>query len=263
MSRTWNFTDLEFFVLWERAESDDEVPSPLTFTSRTAGHDDFIREKIRTREVLSAKIDDRDSAEMLDTLAFPDIRVVVDGWGAQDMDDPKGCVRLLAGRKGDIGYLVKQLPGETIWHSSGFVITECSAVNLAKSLVAEMPALDAGKLGEIMMPVAERDHEVEHEYGASLVEDSFDEPIAHRSRKFLEAPAITEGIITVVQGRSIFGPRGITRHQIEWRDLVDDGRYAIIAGVPPRAVGADAVRLTTLINAEIASVIRAIKDERR
>ena len=42
------------------------------------------------------------------------------------------------------------------------------------------------------------------------------------------------------------------------RDLEGDGRYAITVGNPP----VDQKRLAALINAEIAEVVRAIKDER-
>ncbi|MCP2289325.1 ESX secretion-associated protein EspG [Nocardia amikacinitolerans] len=261
MSRVWKFTDLEFFVLWRRVDKEDDLPSPLVFTSRTAGHDDFVRECKRTEEELAARLDSRAMTEVLDTLAFPDIRIVVDGWGAQNFEDPKGCVRLVAGRKGEVGYVVKQLPGETIWHSAGFVVSECDAVDLAKAVVDEIPPLEAGKLTGIVLP-ADKNQEVEHHYGASLVEDSFDDSIGYRYQQFIEAPATTAGTIAIVQGRSRFGPRGITRHEIQWRDLVDDGRYAITDDLPPCAVGADAARLTAMINTRIAAVIGAIKDER-
>lgn len=151
MSRTWEFGDLEFFVLWEEVDRDG-LPSPLIFTSRTPGHDDFVLEKARTRQALRARADRRDIAEFLEVLAFPDIRIVVDGWGGADPDDPAACVRLIGGRKGEQGFVVEQRPGETIWHSGGYVVTECRAVDLATEIVARMPAAPAGKPGRSSCP---------------------------------------------------------------------------------------------------------------
>ncbi|MEU4342430.1 hypothetical protein AB0H00_14360 [Nocardia sp. NPDC023852] len=39
-------------------------------------------------------------------------------------------------------------------------------------------------------------------------------------------------MIGIEQGRLRFGPRGITRRALAWRDLADDGRYVITRGTP-------------------------------
>ncbi|MEV6323018.1 ESX secretion-associated protein EspG [Nocardia sp. NPDC051787] len=260
MKRTWKFSDIEFFVLWE-SHAKDALPSPLVFTSRTPLLDDFELEKSSTRDALRNKVD-RSFGEVLETLAAPDIRITVDGWDGTDGDDPKKCVRLLAARRGDAGYVVKQLPGETIWHSGGFEVTECAAVGLADAVVAQMPEAAAGKLAEVVL-ATDSGSDMDYAFGESAVEDSFDDTVAYRSDKFLKTEATTIGTIAVVQGSSVFGPRGVTRREILWRDVVDDGRYASTPSLPSVAVGADAARLTAMINTEVATVVRAIKDERR
>ncbi|WP_306360364.1 hypothetical protein [Nocardia sp. CC227C] len=49
---------------------------------------------------------------------------------------------------------------------------------------------------------------------------------------------------------------------MRWRDIVDDGRYAVTGDDPPVATGVDAERSTVLVNSEIAEVVRAIRKER-
>lgn len=260
MNRRWNFTDLEFVVLCESAD-EDRLPPPFVFTSRTLLYDDFLREKARARNRLEARLG-RSFEHILQALFHPDIRVVVDGWGGPEASDPERCVRLYAARRGDIGYVVQQLPGETIWHSGGFVMAECDAVELADAIASLLPSVDAGRRPDVVIVTDNPSDEMDYAYGQSAVEDSFDDSVLHRSAIFLGWPTSTTGIIEVVQGNSRFGPRGISRRQIRWRDLIDDGRYAITTDVPSIAVGVDIPRLRTMINNEIATVIRAIKDER-
>ncbi|MEU4342641.1 ESX secretion-associated protein EspG [Nocardia sp. NPDC023852] len=260
MNRTWNFTDLEFVVAWETAQA-DILPAPFIFTSRTKYYDDYQREKREIREQLRGKLD-RSFDSVLDVVARPDIRVELHGWGS-DEEDAESQIRLLAVRREGYGYLLKQLPGETAWHSGGYTVTECAPLALAEALTAELPEVDAGKLADIALVKQTNGADLDFSYGRSFVEDSFDDTVEQLADQFLRTPTTGEGIIEIAQGISRFGPRGVARKRLYWRDLDGDGRYAITAATPPVAVAADTKRLTTLVNSGIAEVIKAIKDERR
>ncbi|NNH74043.1 hypothetical protein HLB23_30020 [Nocardia uniformis] len=84
---------------------------------------------------------------------------------------------------------------------------------------------------------------------------------AVRSARFLRVPATFSGEIQITQGSSVFGPRGINRHTVGWRDLTDYGRY-VVTDRPAMALAADAKRFVSVLNSRIASVIAAIKEER-
>ncbi|MEG8180157.1 ESX secretion-associated protein EspG [Nocardia terpenica] len=260
MNRTWRFTDIEFFVLWDSLK-EGPLPPPLVFTSRTPLHDDFVRELVETQDALRSRVDSSFD-EVLEVLLHPDIKIVVDGWDGADADDPKRCVRQYAARKGDRGYVVTQLPGETIWHSGGFVITETEAIALADAVVAALPEAEPGRQSGIVLADADGGDELDYSYGRSAVADSFEESAPGRAARFLRAPAVTIGTIAVVQGWSRFGPRGIVRREIGWRDIEEDGRYAIAPDTSSAVVGVTTDRLRTMINTEIAVVVGAIKDER-
>ncbi|MEV5648565.1 ESX secretion-associated protein EspG [Nocardia sp. NPDC052254] len=259
MTRTWKFTDLEFVVAWENAQA-DVLPAPFIFTSDTPLYEDFQREKREVRAQLGPRLDEVEN--ILDVAARPDIRIELHGWGS-DFDDAAGQIRLLAVRREGYGYLLKQLPGETAWHSGGYTITECGALELAGLLIAELPEAAAGKLSDIVLAQRNRNPDLDYSYGQSLVTDTFDDTVERRADQFFRAPVTGEGIIDIVQGLSRFGPRGLAQSRLCWRDLADDGRYAITDGHPQIALGADSKRLVTLLNSGIAEVIKAIKDERR
>ncbi|WP_406265593.1 ESX secretion-associated protein EspG [Nocardia sp. NBC_00881] len=260
MSRTWSFTDLEFVVLWERLE-EDFLPHPLMFTSRIRLHDDLAREKAQIWDRLRSTVDGS-LGDALAAIARPDVRLAVQGRNGKDLDDPAGSIRILATRSGDSGYVVKQRPGETIRHSAGFTITECSAVRLADAVVAELPDIGPGKLADITLVPERSADDMDYSYGRSRVEQAtFENSVGQRSQRFLESSLSVIGAIEIIQGRSRFGPRGVTRHVLQWRDVEGDGRYVIAVQNPLAAVAADRKRLTAMINTKIAEVVRVIKDE--
>ncbi|MFI9504997.1 ESX secretion-associated protein EspG [Nocardia sp. NPDC052566] len=254
MNRTWTFTDLEFVVLWERMRQ-DFLPAPLTFTSRTPGYYDFLREKADTRDRLRCTGDDS-CDEVFEAMASPDIAIEVHGGVGRA--DPAASIRMLAVRAGERGYLITQRPGETVRHSGGFTVTSCTAVGLGPTVVAALPRVGAGSRADIALVA---DSDMDYGYRESRVFDTAADSAARRSLDFLDHPMIRCGTVDVVQRRSIFGPRGLTRHRLRWRDLDGDGRYVIDDTRTPVAVPAAADRFTTLIDIRVAAVVRAIKDE--
>ncbi|BDU02465.1 hypothetical protein IFM12276_54930 [Nocardia sputorum] len=259
-THTWKFTDLEFLVLWEDF-GEVGVPRPFSFTSRTPLWNDYLVEKSQTRAALLASSTPA-RKEMLEDLHRPDIRLRVLAFDGRDYTNVANNVRLMAARRADRGYLVTQLPGETVGHSGGFTVTECAAVELADVVVRALPEVESGKRADIVLADEDEDAELDYEYGASAVRDSFQGSVHDRSADFRSAATERFGFIDVLQAHSIFGPRGMTRHRLKWRDLVDDGRYVIDDGHPPVATAADGRRMVSVINARIAEVVRAIKDER-
>ncbi|WP_306356506.1 MULTISPECIES: ESX secretion-associated protein EspG [unclassified Nocardia] len=257
MNRSWHFGDLEFVVLWEKLTG-DFLPHPFTFTSRTPLYDDFQRERyetsLRVRDEVDAAL-----VRVFESLAHPDIRVAVQSWDAQAPERADGWIRLLAGRRGDRGCLVAQLPGETPRHSGGFTIIECHALALADAVVAALPEAKPGGRGDIPLSAAVENHD--HSFGVSPVAAPGDDAEEH-VRAFLRARHDRIGIIEISQGESKFGPRGINAHRIEFRDLSDDGRYVIGHSAPWTAMTSDAARLKAIINIRVADIVQTIKDER-
>ncbi|WP_227998545.1 ESX secretion-associated protein EspG [Nocardia australiensis] len=258
MSGTWTFGDLEFKVMWEILE-EDFLPWPLVFTSRTALWEDYLQEKAEVKDRLRRTLDPA-LREVLEAMQFPDIRLVVYGWDDRDGLNPDFCLRVLGVRRADRGLVVKQRCGETIWHSAGFEVTECGALELGERIVSALPPAAAGRMADVVL-LTEADGDLDYTFGDSAVRDSFADSVVHRSEAFLGKSAASIGTIEIIQGHSVFGPRGITKHVIGWRDLQDDGRYAIEDQYPKVAVPADHKRMTTMVNTRIAAVIRAIKDE--
>ncbi|MEU7631375.1 ESX secretion-associated protein EspG [Nocardia sp. NPDC049220] len=257
MSRTWTFSDVEFVSLWEGVTK-EFLPPPLTFSSLTPRYDDYVREMFETRKQLRTTLDPNFDIA-LHAISQPDIRICAQGWDGLDPENPKRCVRVLGTLQGQRGYVTRQIPGETIWHSAGFTVTECDVLGLSAAVVNCLPDVGAGRRGDIVLPVPCED--MDYRYGRSSVVRSIDDTSDSRSDTFLREPASSIGTIAVVQGRSLYGPRGITEHTIAWRDIIDDGRYAIPPGNPPTAYGVDTKRLTETINVCVAEVVRMIEDE--
>lgn len=260
MKRTWKLTDVEFFALWDEL-NEGVVPAPFFFSTDTESGIAFEREVFEARQELRSR-HDFDMREVLTAIADPDLRIVISGADSDEPMKPTGLVRILAVRRGDRGYIVTQLPGRTYWHSGGYVITECDPLRLADAAVDALPEYEAGRSGEIVLSTRDSGGEMDYSYGRSSVRDSFADTEPDRARLFLERAAKRTGTIEVVQGRSRFGPRGVTRYRLEWRDLADDGRYVIDDRNPPVAIPVDSRQLVAVTNARVAAVIRAIKDER-
>lgn len=91
---------------------------------------------------------------------------------------------------------------------------------------------------------------------------AIDDSVPSRCAAFLRAPRVRAGIIEVTPGSSVYGPRGIARRGLGWRDLAGDGRYVFPLRRNTLAEGVDSTRLAAAIETEVAGVIQMIKDER-
>ncbi|WP_324188560.1 ESX secretion-associated protein EspG [Nocardia flavorosea] len=259
--RRWSFTDIEFYALWSE-RTGGRLPFPLRYTARTADPDRFRRDMRQARNELRDRLGTA-FEPALTALTAPDIRIGIGGSDHRDPDDPKSPTRLIGVRRESRGVVVRTLPDENFWYSGGFTVVECDAVRLAEVMVANMPPCEMGKQSEVILPARSPAAVPDRSLGGPAVHDSFAPTPAQRSAAFLAVPAERAGTIHVEQGSSIYGPRGIARFQLEWRDLVDDGRYLIRDSDPPVAVAADASVFTGTINSKIAQIVRVIKDERQ
>ncbi|MBF6327530.1 ESX secretion-associated protein EspG [Nocardia transvalensis] len=260
MKRTWSFTDIEFVTLWEDLY-DDNLPGVFTFLSDVENYYDYLRLQRQARERIRNNLDPA-IYEVLDIVVRPDIQIVVRGFDGQDPENPKAGIRLLAVRRGNEGYLLEQLPGATVQHSGGFTVTECDAVRLADVVVAKLPKADAGSRARVTLP-APPSQLVDDEYGKSALWDTFDDSGGDpQSNWFYQQKPKYIGGIEVAQGISRFGPRGRTVRYLEWRDVLGDGRFVIVPTMPPAAVAVDERAFIAMINTEVATIVRAIKEER-
>lgn len=260
MNRRWQLSDLEYVVITEEMTG-QSLPHPFTYTSRIRLRNDYLREKAAVAEYLRETMDGA-FREALELLVQPDIRLEISGWDPRVDDDPERCIRMLAARRGDRGVLVRQLPGETVQHSGGFTVVECDMLSLATVVVEALPEVAPGRRGSITIVREREAQSTDYSFGHSQIFDTFDDSVRTRSASFLAEEVSAIGLIRVVQGRSRFGPRGITSHALSWRDIIGDGRYIITGRKPPVASGADTKDFVTKINSEIAAVVRSIRDER-
>ncbi|WP_194852870.1 ESX secretion-associated protein EspG [Nocardia sp. SYP-A9097] len=253
----WQFTEAEFYVLW-KDRAGEEPPEPFTFTSATRTAADFQKELREARDSLGHKLKSTDLESAFEALANPDLYLTTYGWSEADLWGTNSQVRVLATRKGPKGYVITQLPGATYWRRGGYTMVECDPIRLADAVVDATPTVERGSRGDITL--ATRDQDLDHDYGRSAVAAGPDTAVS-KTKEFLTAPATTAGDIYIVQGSSVFGPRGITRHLVRYRDLAEDGRYVITEN-PEQALAVDESRFISVINNYIAAIIRAIKDER-
>ncbi|MEU0540336.1 ESX secretion-associated protein EspG [Nocardia sp. NPDC005978] len=260
MDRTWTFSDIEFVALW--ADLGEEfLPDPLMFTSRTEWWDDHLANLARARESLRDRESElEDLPELTYALRNPDLLVRVHGWDPRDIESGAASVRALGVLRGELGYLLTQLPGETYRHSGGFTAKEFPAARLAEELVVLLPDTAASRGRDIVLARPEHVELFDYAFGMSPAHETLEGGVIDRAADFLAAPATSRGTMEVVQGHSRFGPRGITRHQLEWRDVVDDGRY-VITGYPSVAAPADRRRMVSTLQSHIAEVVLAMADE--
>ncbi|WP_225729015.1 MULTISPECIES: ESX secretion-associated protein EspG [unclassified Nocardia] len=257
----WKFSDMEFFVLWEDQRA-GFLPKPLTFASRTEWFDELLEDKAKARDALYAR-DDPEIKTVLAALQRPELRIELNAWDDRDRVRADARIRLYGVRLDYRCYLVTQLPGETYRHSSGFVISEGDAHELAAAVVAALPDCPPGRDAEVVLSTMDTAGEIDYRFGRSQVRASFDDTVRERSKRFLSTPAERLGTIEIIQAHSLFGPRGMTRHRLELRDLEGDGRYLVEGEHPPIAVAADRKRMVAMIDSRIEEVMAVIDDERR
>ncbi|MFC8045685.1 ESX secretion-associated protein EspG [Nocardia sp. NPDC057353] len=225
MSRQWSFTDLEFVLLCDRADR-GSIPEPFTYTSRIALAEDYAVERRRVWAELESR-DDPDLRVISDALDRPDVSIAVRAWDEADYSDQTKHIRAHVLRWRSLGLVITQRPGESVWHSAGFDVAECDPHAIADVALAQLPTAKAGRSTDLLLPGPDPQVDADDYSAGPAVGDELEVDDAQRGARFLAAPAALAGDVTVYQGRSKFGPRGRIGMTLEWRDLPDDGRYAI------------------------------------
>ncbi|MEV0355210.1 ESX secretion-associated protein EspG [Nocardia sp. NPDC050697] len=259
MNRSWEFSDLEFSLLCEEVRQ-GELPAPFIFTSRTRLADDYEREKFEVGKALRARFDHELDA-LAGAIAKPDVFVVAHAWDDQDFDNPKSRIRVHAVRHRARGYVITQRPGETLHHADGFDAVECDPHALADTVMALLPRCAAGRLDDIRLALPTSEPEVVAQGPSSGIADTDDtDDDSVRSHAFFDTPALSTGIVKVLQGRSKYGPRGRIESGLLWRDLPDDGRYVIPLDHPaPVATAMGHDRLTDWVRGRIDSILERME----
>ncbi|MEV5649117.1 ESX secretion-associated protein EspG [Nocardia sp. NPDC052254] len=260
---TWTLTDLEFKVLCD-TRFFGLVPSMFSITSRIPYMDDYEREWRRTRAELESR-DDSAFEAIVDTMVLPEVLVGGEVWEDDDFDNPAKRVRFYAGRLGSRGFLVTQIPGETINHADGFRITPIDPRALGDTVVRLMPPAEPGRRGPIEIDISGGGRSSgggsRGSTGSMVADDDDDDGIT--SSVFLNIPADHCGTVRLTQGRSKFGPRGRISVARLWRDLPGDGRYVMpLEESTPIAIGMGSAGLSDWIDTEAELILERMSDYR-
>ncbi len=258
MTVMMEFTPVEFAAMYDELK-EESLPEPLSYRGAAQTFAESVRAKHEAWQALRRRSNGELEA-LTEALTRPDIRVIARGIDGREPENPKRSLRVLAVRQGDSAFVVRQQPGETMSDSAGFTVTRHDALALGDAVAALFPEAAAGSLRDFEL-VDTTAPDVDFSMSRSLVHDTGDD-FAAEGAKFLSEPDDLAGTIEIEQGWSRFGPRGVLRLYLVWRDVVGDGRYVIVPGSPARVVPADRRRLVSLINTQIAEVVRAIKDDR-
>ncbi|MFG1793017.1 ESX secretion-associated protein EspG [Nocardia sp. NPDC049149] len=259
MTATWNFTDLEFVVLWER-HTDDALPAPFVYTCRYDRESEYERAKFETWERLRIQVG-RSFEGVLETVSNPEAVITVCAWCDHEMENPKKRLWVHAVRSGAQAYVLTQLPGETIDHSGGFTVVECAPRDLAEAVVRTLPAaVPAGRQENITIITGDMLAGEHHGFRWARVSDDGVESVEARSLRFFRTPATTTGTIRIRQGRSMFGSRGMDEELLLWRDVRDDGRYVIPINANPIAMGVGTERLSRMVDTAIELMLERAED---
>ncbi|GAB0106451.1 hypothetical protein JMUB6875_54360 [Nocardia sp. JMUB6875] len=249
----WELTDDEFKLLCDRY-LDGWMPVPLAYTSRTELYDDYRRELAALEPQLRERIGEGLSAAF-EVVRDPEVFVISSTWCDSDVDNPDKRIRVHGAQRGHRAVMITMTPGETVYHSRGFTVTECEPSELPGLIGAQLPTAEAAT-GPSVPIVVEPEERDPYEVRQSFAFDSFDDSNDALSLAFWNRRADWTGFVRVLQGRSIYGPRGVLETTVLWRDLPGDGRYVIDMDEPEmRAVGASSQQLVDRIAGRVARVL--------
>lgn len=233
----WQFTGLEFSILWETIGR-DRLPYPLRFRPAAETMDELTAQRRRAGAHLSCVLDDR-LHHVLGVLANPDARVEVSGFHGQRMST---ATRLHGAVAGDLGVLLAQLPGRTVDCGSDVVLTVARPSAIPRMLVDHLPTCPAGSERGVSIETSKPN-------GKQGFLRSVDGARASEEvSRFFGRERTSIGEVTVYPGGAVDSrptDDGMTFH---WYDYAGDGRYIITAGETVSARSAS----TEMTEAEIA-----------
>lgn len=262
MSRRWEFTDLEFKALCEQLRS-GELPNPFTFTTGIRSADAYEAETLRVVRLLRER-SDPDLEELADSVSKPDVQIALEAWLDTDFENPEERTRVLGVRRRARGFVISQLPGETLGHSAGFDVVECDPHAIGDAVLAHLPVVESGRDEPVPVVDTSARPVADDDLLGSMVSDNDDpdERDSARSAAFFAVPASRSGLLRVIQGRSKFGPRGRIETSMLWRDVPGDGRYVMPMSDAPVARGMGSDELAAWVAEQIADIMDRLERHR-
>ncbi|KAA8879698.1 ESX secretion-associated protein EspG [Nocardia colli] len=257
MTLQWKFTSLEFLVLCEQYRA-GSLPRPLLFQSdEEVMSDDLEQRKRLVWAELQPRLDSS-FAGMAHVLRAPELYVLLQSWDERERTDRDKVLRVHVARAGALGFVFEQVPGELTFDSPMVVVTECDPRAMAVAVVQAMPDVGAGRLPDIPIVTDPVEH-IAPSWSANSVWDDVESRPVYRTQRFFEQRADLTGVITVAQGRSKFGPRGLHETTLLWRDVADDGRYVMALDDSPVAVATSRQQLVYRIHRDIEHLLERIE----
>ncbi|MFJ4658110.1 ESX secretion-associated protein EspG [Nocardia sp. NPDC088792] len=254
----WEFTDDEFHVLCVK-HLEGMLPAPLTYLSRTPLLADYEGEVAEIRGRLDLELGP-EFRQAMEVVARPEVWIGLRANRDGAFGDPAGLIRMHAARQGRRALLLRQEAGETFEHGGNVTVLECDPEELPGLLVAQLPPAKAGRRTSVPIVVAQPVASDPYASSGSGAFDSFDESDESATVAFLSEPVTLAGRVRIAQARSKYGPRGVTGVALDWRDVVDDGRYLIDLSQPELlAVGVDTRQFTDLLAQSIAQIIEQME----
>ncbi|MFI7000531.1 ESX secretion-associated protein EspG [Nocardia sp. NPDC050175] len=248
---------LEFVVLCERHRQ-GLLPKPFWLESdEVVFADELERRKRAAWEDLRQRLDGWfDGA--IEVLRAPELYVEVSSWDERNMRNSARALRVYAARAGAIAFVFEQAPGPLTYDTVAFTVTECDPRRLAVAVEELLPRVEAGRLPGIPI-VTDSAEDVAPSWGGSYIRDDREDKLVYRTQQFFQRPADCTGSIVVAQGRSKYGPRGIRKTTMMWRDVIDDGRYVMSLDEPPFAVGTNRRMLVERIQQDIDILMQRLE----
>ncbi|MGW4773515.1 ESX secretion-associated protein EspG [Nocardia sp. NPDC004278] len=259
MTQQWKFTALEFLVLCDHYRA-GAMPRPLAFESdEEVTVDQMDRRKRAVWEDLQRRLDGSFDG-VIEVLRAPELFVQVKSWDEQDRGNKDKALRVHVARAGALGFVFEQVRGTLTYDAPMVVVTECDPRALSVAVVRLLPNVEGGRLPDIPLVTDPVEH-IAPSWGSSFVRDDAEDRPVYRTQRFFQQRAELTGAITVVQGRSKFGPRGIEERILLWRDVADDGRYvmAVRDGRATAAVSTGRQELVNRIHKEINDLMERLE----
>ncbi|MQY24976.1 ESX secretion-associated protein EspG [Nocardia aurantia] len=259
--QTWHLSDLEFLVLRERVLHRD-LPYPFTYVNpRLTTYAEFERLKSAVWRSLQSRWDPN-LIDAITQAANPDVRVQVRTWHSTNMEDLSQRFFLVGNRCADRAILVQGYSDNSVDTFDRYRIVDAPAESLSSMVVEALPEMTAGSQSRVDLLTYGQEETVDH-WSKRGFYDTGDNDVDRRSQNWQQASQSLVGIIEIRQGRSKFGPRGMSLTRMFWEDHPGDGRYVIDLAPPMAAVGVDSAGLRARIDRAISETLLVVQDESR
>ncbi|RVW01198.1 ESX secretion-associated protein EspG [Rhodococcus xishaensis] len=216
-SKVWEFTGLEFEVLW-RQLGRDRLPYPLRYRPTADTQDELDHLRRAAAESWLPRVTET-LYRHLTVLAEPDIRIEVSGFvGREDTV----AVRMHGAIRGGTGTLAIQMPGPDVDSGGDVLLHGVAPAQLPEAIASALPAMPAGSRA----PVTFRRTDLKPGGGPLLVSAGAT-GLREEALALLRRPRTGIGEITAFAGISYDSRPTTDGVGLHWLDFGGDGRYAL------------------------------------